>query len=106
MEYIKEYQNFRRLKKYLRDKNIFEPLKYKKGDKIVLKNGREATIYNVNNYKINPKDIMGNYKKDYLIHFLEDDGWKSRLNWDTTVDEDEIDQEKTDFYKDTEIYNL
>lgn len=106
MQYIKEYSEFRRLKKYLRDKNILKPLKYKEGDLIVLNNGREAIIYKINKYKVNPEDYIGNYRKDYLIKYAEDDGWYPKMPWDISVDENEIDQEKSEFLQNTTNYNL
>lgn len=111
MKYLKEYQEWRKFKKFLRDKNILKPLKYKKGDKVVLKDDSIGEIYKVNKYDINPIYYMGNYKKDYLLtklyrlgnSIVKDD---SEFNWQKTIDENEIDHEKTKFLNDIEQYNL
>jgi hypothetical protein len=99
MEHITEYQRWRKIKKKLRDNDIFKPLKYHKGDIVELKDKPESTweeflrkgvlygnklpksiffeptnkivkIYSQNDYK-KGKEYIGDYNKDYLISFLD-----------------------------------
>ncbi len=119
MKYIKtyEYQDWRKFKKKLREKDILKKLKYKEDDLVILKDGRKAMIYEINPYNTS-KDYIGDYRKDYLITWLDREEEPGEFRWQSSVDENEIERhltkeeiKKTNFpswkiNKDVEKYNL